>query len=456
MFLIRKVDRMNTPAKIQDLTGAEIQRIAEDIYIFGYPLVLMEVTKWTDTATSHPTLHRAPLNRFVHEAFLPRPHDKHAVHANADCLSSSAWLDLGKEPIVLSIPGNERYHLLSFFSGWYEIFETFSPRNSGIEGGLLGFVTPDWSGKLPAGMKAIAAPTETVWIHGLFEVRGAEDVKLVNGLQNQLRLLPFSDWDSPPALQGVPFRMDVNQKAPPREQVERLDPRGFYTRLSRLMKRNPAKTSDTEIIAQSIRIGFVPSEDFAFEMLPRETIQAMQLAVAAAQVRIANAQKESHGKTVNNWSLHTHPPGARTTYLERAAAARSGVAAALAEDILCFHTNVDQTGEPLKGGNRYAINFRSDLTPPVNAFWSITLYDSRQQLVPNSILRNSIGDRDRLRLNADNSLSIHIQHDWPGEAKDSNWLPSPKDGFNLVLRMYWPKRDAIVGIWRPPAVTRAN
>jgi len=102
------------------------------------------------------------------------------------------------------------------------------------------------------------------------------------------------------------------------------------------------------------------------------------------------------------------------------------------------------------------INFSGDLLPPVNAFWSITLYDSRQHLVANSMLRHAIGDRDRLRVNPDNSLSIHIQHDWPGTDNDSNWLPAPKETFSLALKMYWPKPDAVAGTWRPPTVMRTK
>jgi hypothetical protein len=183
----------------------------------------------------------------------------------------------------------------------------------------------------------------------------------------------------------------------------------------------------------------------------------MHRAIAAAQMRIAAAGKASgRGKTFNNWSLHVHPGVAEGSYLHRAASARTGAFAAMAEDILCFHASVDILGEPLKGTNRYVINFSRDLLPPVHAFWSITLYDSRQLLIVNNIFRNAIGDRDRLKLNPDNSLAIHIQHDWPGAAEDSNWLPSPKDTFTLALRLYLPKRGAIGGSWRPPAVMRLN
>jgi hypothetical protein len=443
--------------KIQTVTRAELQRVAEDIYIYGYPLVLMDIIKRIHTATPYPTLSAAPLNQFAHGRFLPEPHDKHVIHPNADCLVSSAWLDLSRGPVVLRIPRCDRYHLLSFFSGWYEIFETNSPRSGATQGGPLAFVGPRWSGKLPPGVKPIVAPTETVWIHGWFEVGGREDIELVHRVQDQFLLSPLSEWGNPPMPRGLPFRMDVDQKTTPQEQVARFNARGFYTRLSRLMQRNPAQACDGEIVAEFGRVGFFPTEDFAFEMLPADTAQAMHGAVAAAQIRIANAEKSAgSGKIVNSWSLHVHPGHYQKNYLDRAVAARSGVLAAMAEDVLCFRTAVDHTGEPLKGTNRYVINFCRNLIPPVNAFWSITLYDSRHHLVVNSILRNAIGNRDRLRLNPDSSLSIHIQHEWPGTTKDCNWLPAPKDAFSLALSMYWPKPDALTGSWRPPAVMRAN
>jgi DNA sulfur modification protein DndE len=182
----------------------------------------------------------------------------------------------------------------------------------------------------------------------------------------------------------------------------------------------------------------------------------MHSAVPAAQIKIATAKTARRKTSINNWSLYIHPGSYQINYLERAAAARSGVAAALAEDLVCFYTAIDQTGEPLTGAKQYVIHFSQDLTPPVGAFWSITMYDSRDRLVPNNINRHVIGDRDRLRLNPDNSLSIYVQHNWPGAEKDSNWLPAPKDRFNLALRMYWPKLDVLAEGWRPPAVTPGN
>ena len=437
-----------------DLTRAEIERVAEDMYIYGYPLVLMDVIKERQTATPYSARQGAPVNQFAHGRFLPAPHDKSVIHPNADCLTSFAWLDVRREPVVLSIPWTDRYYLLSFFSGWYEIFETHSPRNDGGRGAHLGFVTPHWPGNLPAGVKPIVAPTETIWIHAWFEASGRENIDVVHGVQDDFCLIPLSEW-SGSTQHAPPIRSDVDQKGTPQEQVENFDARCFSTRLSALMERNPPQECDSDIVAEIERVGFFLCDDFVFEMLPAETRHAMEAAVAAAQARIANADKNPlHGKQVNGWTLHIHPGRYYKNYLDRAADARSGVVAARADDVLCFHTGTDENGELLKGSNRYLMNFAWDLAPPVNAFWSITLYDARQHLVPNSMLRNVIGDRDRLRVNPDYSLSIHIQHDWPGPAKDSNWLPAPKEAFSLALKMYWPKPDALTGNWRPPAVMR--
>jgi hypothetical protein len=183
----------------------------------------------------------------------------------------------------------------------------------------------------------------------------------------------------------------------------------------------------------------------------------MHLAVSAAQAKILNSPRiPEAGRTGAKWSLHTHPGFYETNYLARAVAAHDGIPAALAADISCFHTGVDQTGETLRGSSRYVVTLPQNSLPPVNAFWSLTLYDTRQHLAPNEVHRYVISDRNRLRHNPDNSVSLYIQHDWPGEAKDSNWLPSPKDFFSLALRMYWPKSDVLSRIWRPPAVMRTN
>jgi hypothetical protein len=377
------------------------------------------------------------------------------VYPNVDCLRSSAWLDLARDFAVLSIPKTLRYYLLSFFSGWYEIFDTASARTAGTDGCNLGFVAPHWHGKLPPGVQKVVAPTEIVWIDGWFEADGPEDIELVRRLQDQFQLTPLSEWGAPPVWRSQPFLVDVDQKTTPHEHVASLDAHTYFTRLSRLMRKNPPPAQDAAMMAEFSDIGFFSGEDFVFDLLPLDTAQALYSAVAAAQPTIAKAETAAAaGKVVGNWSMLSHP-GHFSNHLDRAVSARCGLVA-LAEDILCFQTTVDRTGAPLKGTHQYRIDFSSDVVPPVHAFWSITVYDAHHHLVSNSIHRNAISDRNRLRLNPDKSLSIYIQHDWPTTTKDSNWLPCPKHSFNLALRMYWPKSDAFAGNWEPPAVVRTN
>jgi len=435
----------------------EIQRVAENIYVYGYPLLLMEIIRNRQTAVSHPTFGCAPINQFAHRRFPTAPYEKDEFHPYVDSLRSSAWLDLGKGPVVLSVPCTDRYYLLSLWSGWYEIFETIGRRQTGTDGGEFVIIGPRWSGELPPGLKSILAPTEMVWIDGCFEVGAAEDISTVHSLQNEFTLRSLTELgpSSPP--RNRPFLLGVDQAISPQEQLSALGGRAFYKRLSKLLMRNPPQSWDSDIIAESSQIGFIAGQDFPFETLPSLTVDAMNAAPLAAHARISEAGRDvEHRQTVNNWWIHTHPGRYHTKYLERAAAAQQCITASLAEDIVCFHTLVDRNGDPLKGTKRYLITFRENCLPPVNSFWSLTIYDSTQHLIPNSVHRYAIRDRDRLRFAPDNSLSLYIQPDWPGESRDSNWLPAPKELFSLVLRMYWPKPQVAIGDWLPPTVIRVD
>lgn len=435
----------------------EVLRAAEDIYIYGYPLVLMDTIRRIRTETLQSSASGAPINQFAHMRFLPGPSDKGVSYPNLDSLCSSAWIDLHKAPVVLSVPQIDRYHLLSFWSSWYEIFETLSPRNSDTRGGHFAFTGPGWHGNLPEGMRQILSPTATVFIDGYFEVNGAEDLQVVHHLQDQFRLTPLKDWGHSLSRHSMPVCAEIDRKTAPQEQVWRLGSEGFYSQLSKLLERNPAHQCDTEILAEFSGLGFVPSEYFTYEKLPPKTAQAMQHGVAAAQKRMMKEVKNRvNDQTFNGWSLHIHPGSYGTNYLQRALGALAGIPVSLAQDTIWFHAAIDHTGQPLTGLNRYVIDFARNETPPVNSFWSITLYDSAHHVVRNDVHRYVIGDRSRLRVNSDSSISIYVQHEWPGEFWDSNWLPAPKDSFSLALRLSWPKPEAVALKWFPPSIIRIN
>jgi len=431
----------------------EIQKVAEEGYIYGYPLVLMDLMRRLHTAVPFPTAEGAPLNQFSHSRFLPDPHTKETPRPHADSLRSTAWLDVSSQPIILRIPPMDRYYLLSIFSAWGDLFDTMSPRTTGMGGTCVAFAGPSWHGKLPDGIKRLGATTETLWINGRIQAAGVEDLQIVHAKQDQFQLTPLSEWGQPASKHPSPFPPDLDRRMTPEEQVESLSAPAFYTRLSRLIRKIPPQARDAPMMRRLSQIGFVPSEEFAFETLSSATVQAMHDAALEAQRTIARAAQVPAMK-INNWSLPLHPRRFETNYLSRAVTARNAFWNSLAEDVIVYETAQDRAGESLKGTNQYVIHFDQEHVPPVNAFWSITVYDSRRLLPANAIHRHVLGDRDRLRLNPDNSLSIYIQHEWPGTAKDSNWLPAPKAGFDLILQLYWPKSEVLNGIWRPPALMR--
>jgi len=437
------------------MQGEAVQAVAEEGYIYGYPLVLADIRRRIHTAVASPTETGAPLNLFAHRRFVPGPHTKDALRPYADSLRSTAWLDLSREPVILNIPPTDRYYLVSMLSAWGDLFESVSPRTNGQNGGHFGLVGPRWHGKLPSGIKRIPAPTDVMWINGLIQAAGVEDIQIVHALQDQFRLARLSEWGQPPVQHPGPFRSSIDRHSTPQEQVAKLNAPDFYTRLARLMAKIHPQPADAAIIGRLARIGFIPDHDFVFETLPPHTTVAMHAAVPAAQRSIAEAASVA-ARHVNNWFLRAHPGRFETNYLARAVEARDGLGDTLAEDVASFQTRLDSSGEALRGTHQYEIQFEQGHVPPVHAFWSITVYDSKRCLSDNVIHRHVIGDRDKLRLNSDNSLSICLQHEWPGSARDSNWLPVPRDAFDLILQLHWPKPEVLNGIWRPPAVMRVH
>ncbi len=355
--------------------------------------------------------------------------------------------------MILNIPPTDRYYVLSLFSAWGDLFDAISPRTTGMEGDRIALTGPRWRGRLPGGLKRIVAPSEMIWINGRIQAADCEDLQIVHCMQDEFRLIPLVDWGKAVQPHTSPFRSDIDKHITPEEQVRSLPAPTFFTRLSILMRKHRPYPRDAAMIRQLVRIGFSPSNEFAFETLPSAITQAMFDAIPAAKLTIARAA-EAPAMKMNNWVFRVHPRRSETNYLSRAAAARNAFWNCLAEDVVAFQATEDRTGEALRGTNAYVIHFGQEHVPPVNAFWSITVYDSRRLLAPNAIHRHVICDRNKLRLNSDHSVSIYIQHGWPGAETDSNWLPAPRDAFELLLQLYWPKSEVLSGIWRPPALTR--
>ncbi len=434
-------------------------KVAEDAYVFGYPLVLMDVTEKLSTAVAKPEGTKAPINQFAHVRAFPDATYTDIVSPNADTLYSLAWLDVTKEPIVLSLPEmGKRFYLMQIMDGWTNVFANPGTRTTGGGKGEFAIVGPQWTGKLPNSVKELRSPTNTVWICGRTQTDGKEDYPAVRAIQDQYKLIPLSVWGkdyTPPG--DMPVAEGVDAKTPGPKQVTKMDAATFFVRLNTLMKDNPPADADADAMKRFTAISVAPGKPFDPAKLDPTVAKGIERGARAAQEKIVAEAKKPFGKVVNNWSIMTDRIGRYgTDYLFRSVIALVGLGTNLPEDATYPLARVDAEGKPLTGANRYMIRFAKGQLPPVGAFWSVTMYNSKQNFVDNPINRYAIGDRDKLKFDDDGSLTLYIQPESPGQDRESNWLPAPKDEFNLVMRLYWPKKEILDGTWKPPAVERVK
>jgi hypothetical protein len=421
----------------------DVALLAEQAYIYGYPLVLMAATRDVMTATGNDA---TPINHFNHKRTFPDASFTDVVSPNADTLYSVAWLDLHRQPMVLSVPATDgRYYLMQLLSGWTDVFASIGKRTTGTAAGRFVIVGPSWQGKLPGGMQEIRSPTEMVWLIGRTQTNGPADYAAVRALQDQYRLMPL---DERPVDSLLPTR--GSNITPPAEQVAKMEPATFFGGLAALLPTNPATSADASALGELARLGVRPGVPFRAKSAQ---LSALAEGVNRARAAIERNARNGHNGHRNGWTTHLGLGTYGTDYLTRAAVAMWGLGANLPADAVYAQARTDSQEHPLQGANQYCVHFAPGQTPPVDAFWSVTLYNDRQFFERNPIDRYAIGDRDDLQFNPDGSLDLHVQHAMPDEPKRKNWLPAPNDGaFNLVLRMYEPKREILDDVWQPPQI----
>ncbi len=438
------------------LPSDSIVSLVKQAYIFGYPLVLMDATKKVSTNVPAPIPNKpiAPVNQFGHFRTFPDANFKDVVRPNCDTYYSLAWLDLSTEPLVLSVPNtNGRYYLLPMLDAYTNVFASPGKRTTGTEAGNFLLTGPGFSGTVPPGMTEIKAPTNLVWILGRTQTNSQKDgATVVKSIQDGYRLTPQSKWGSSfiPAINKVDTSI---AKIPPPQALEQMDIEAFINRLNELISANPPSAEDSALIAKLSSVGVGAGKKFsisAFDATTQEKLKAIPSAVLQ-QLKVAAGNL---GQLENGWNVTRTGMGTYgTNYTKRALIALVGLGANLNIDACYPNCLVDAQGEKLNGSRKYVIHFNKGETPPVNAFWSITMYGPDDLLVANPINRFAIGDRDKLKYNNDGSLDIYIQRDSPGKDKESNWLPAGKDAFSLTMRLYWPKEQFLDGSWKVPPVT---
>ena len=436
---------------------AEIIQIAKDAYIYGYPLVIMDASKKVMTNAFSPNSKNAAVNQIQRKEEFPDDKFHDVVKPNADTYYTFAWIDLSAEPLVLKTPNtNGRYFLLPILDAWTNVFASPGKRTTGTAEKTFLITGPAWKGTVPNGMEQLKSPTSMGWLIGRTQVNSKKDgATIVKKIQEGITLTPFSAYGktyTPPKAINDP---NV-PKTPPVQFVKEMSIDAFFSKLNELMVANPASPDDVEMVAKMKKIGLEPGKPFDISKFSATVQDSLKAVPVWANKYIAELATKSK-KPVNGWIINHGLGEYKTNYEVRAMVAMLGLGANLDADAIYPMTLVDSDGEKYDGSkHNYIMHFDAGKLPPVNAFWSLTMYGADDFMVANPINRFAIGDRNNLKKNADGSVDIYIQKNNPGKDKENNWLPAPNAQFQLTMRLYWPKEEAIKGNWVPSAVKKAK
>jgi hypothetical protein len=458
LFSIGLLTILAAPVAAQSPTEQEAHAIGIDAYLYFYSSITMDITRKQFTNIEpgkEPG--RGPMNAFASMPAYPPASDRSVVRYNFDTLYSAAWLDMTKEPMIVSVPDTGgRYYLLPMLDMWTDVFASPGWRTTGTGAANFLVTPPGWSGTVPSDMTRIDAPTPIVWIIGRTKTDGPSDYDAVHKIQAGYKVTPLSQWGKPPVPPTVIIDPAVDMKTPPKIQVDTMSAERFFAYAAELLKVIPPHITDEPIIAQLKKIGFEPGKSFDIQKLDPTIRNALARVPEEAQ-RLMAWKIPTLARVVNGWSMNTDTMGVYGNYyLKRAIVTQVGLGANLPEDAIYPINLADETGRPLDGANKYTLHFDKGNVPPANAFWSVTLYDAEGFQVANPISRFNLSSWMPLTYNGDGSLDLYFQNESPGADKEANWLPAPKGAFNLLMRLYAPKSEALTGKWNPPPVSRVQ
>ncbi|HPL80153.1 MAG TPA: DUF1254 domain-containing protein [Burkholderiaceae bacterium] len=444
---------------------AEARAIAIESYVYAYPLVTMEMTRRVMTNVAEPEGSHAPMGQFVRMRSYPDASYRDVTAPNADTLYTTTWIDVSKEPWILSLPDmKDRYALFPMLDGFTNVFQVPGKRTTGTKAQTYAITGPGWSGELPAGVTEYKAPTALVWIIGRIYCTGTpEDYKAVHALQDKISIVPLSAYGKPytPAPGTVNPALDM--KTAVRDQVDALDAGAFFKLFAELMKANPPTAEDAPMVAKLARIGIVPGQDFDAAKLDPAVAKGLAGAPKPAQELIMDWLKAGivagDLKLEDGWLFTTKMGLYGTNYIQRALVTTIGLGANRPQDAVYPMSQGPDIAAKYSGEKKYVVRFEKGQLPPVNGFWSLTMYDANYFFFDNPLNRYTLSQRNKFKVNPDGSVDLYIQNESPGKNKESNWLPAPKGDFILMMRLYWPKEQApsiLDGSWKVPPVKEAN
>jgi hypothetical protein len=449
---------VSTSVQAQDVTAAEARAIAKEAYIYGFPLVDSYRIQHAYFVDSDNPEYKAPWNQIVSVPRVYTPADTAVQTPNSDTPYSFVGLDLRAEPIVLTVPPIEkdRYFSIQLIDAYTFNFDYIGSRTTGNDGGSFLIAGPGWKGQTPAGVKKVFQ-SETEFAFALYRTQlfNPDDLDNVKKVQAGYNAEPLSAFLGQPAPAAAPA-IDFIKPLTPDEEKTSL---AFFNELNFVLQFCPTVPSETDLMARFAKIGVGAGKTFDVNTLSPEMKTAIEQGMADAWVDLGNLQKRIESGEVPIGDL----PGSRSflknNYLYRMGTAVLGIYGNSKEEAMYPLYGVDAEGQKLDGANRYTMHFAPGQLPPVNAFWSLTMYELPASLLVANPLNRYLLNSPMLPQfvkDADGGLTLYVQNESPGADKEPNWLPAPKGPFLVFMRLYWPKQEALNGTWKQPPMTKTQ
>ncbi|MFN7804073.1 MAG: DUF1254 domain-containing protein [Planctomycetaceae bacterium] len=445
-----------TPAK--PVSPAEARAIGKDAYIYGFPLVDNMRVQYSYFIDKKDPDYKAPYNRLFNIPRVFTPDDKAIQTANSDTPYSWIGLDLRAEPIVFTVPpiAKERYWSLQLIDLYTHNFDYLGSRTTGNDGGSFLIAGPNWSGEMPQGIKkVIRCETEIASAQFRTQLFNPADLDNVKQIQAQYIVKPLSAFLGQPAPKAPPA-IDFPQPLTPVTQKTSLE---FFKLLNFYLQFCPTHPSEKALMERFAKIGIGAGQTFDPSKLSPETKLAIEQGMADAWAEFQGLVGRVNKGEVSSGDVFGTREFLKNNYLNRMGAAVLGIYCNTKEEAIYPANYVDGDKQKLDGSHRYTLRFAKGQLPPVNSFWSLTMYDQPASLlVHNPINRYLLNSTmlSEFQMDDDGGLTLYIQNESPGKDKEANWLPAPKGPFSVIMRLYWPKAEAVEGKWKQPPLTRVK
>ncbi|MCP1506720.1 hypothetical protein J2Y83_002693 [Pseudomonas marginalis] len=436
-------------------TPSEARAIAKEAYLYGYPVVEMYKTLYTQAVDKGGVNYKAPFNRIGNTAQVFTPKDTALATPNPDTPYSFVWMDLRSEPLVLTLPKIEdnRYYSVQLIDLYTQNFAYLGTRSTGNNGGHYMIAGPNWKGQQPVDVDRVVYSESNI-AYALYRTQlfDEKDLNKVKQIQNGYKVQSLSSYVKQAAPAKAP-KIDW-----PKPMASMSEGPQLFRYLNFMLAFAAPQDSEKDLLARFATIGIAPGAPFKVNQLSTEQRKALEDGIADAKAEFAAFKKDKlDTQQVAVGDLFGNRDHLNNNYLYRYAGADVGLFGNSADEATYFNYVVDSEGKPANGARHsYTVHFAKDQLPPADAFWSLTLYDTKTKLlVPNHKKRYVINSRmlPHLKLDADGGLTLALQHHEPPKAEQSNWLPAPPGPFYAVLRMYLPKPEANNGQWKLPPLT---